>query len=146
MANTQDADVLNAFCTQLATITGGYRIAWENIVFSPETTETWLEPTMLPARTVPAELGINGMNMRKGIFQVTVHSPKGQSPGIGAGPGLSVVGLVVDLFRRGDALSSGSVSDINIVSSSRGPRMADPDWYSIPISIEWWAFTSNDGS
>ena len=134
-----ETDIPSAFLQQLATLSPALSIAFENEDFTPTPGQTWLEVFWLPAKTVAAEIGVNGGNTVTGLFQITVHTPHN----VGLGAGLAVVGSLVELFTRGTFLSYGVVPQLLITSTSVVKGQAVKDWYSIPVSIYYWGLTSN---
>ncbi|SRR5579871_3826762 len=139
------SDIQSAFMQSLASYLSTnlltYPIADENQDFNaPDNPPSiWLKTDMLRATAVVAELGDIGRNMQKGIFQIGVYGPKNQ----GRAATLAVADALVEWFRRGTVLAYGSVADIKVRISWAAKQIPDPNWFCVPVSVEYFAFTDN---
>lgn len=108
--------------------------AWENKEFSPEEGILWIRPTFMPGQSRPAAIGENVSERIPGIYQIDVFSPANE----GVYDGGQQVDEIMTLFRRGTALSYDSVT-VKITRVWRMAAKSEPDWYKIPVIVEWQA-------
>ena len=132
-------DIQAALDGRLAALDLGLDIAWENTSFVPAVGSPWLKAAILPGETRQADMGPDGgRNLNRGIYQVSVFYPAGQ----GSGAARDAADAVISHFRRGLAIVSGTVA-VRIRRSWRGPAASEADWFQIPVSIAWFAYTAN---
>lgn len=113
-------------------------IAWENTTFEPSVTQAYLRPTFLPAQPSAASIGLNGRNRQAGIYQVDVFVPVGG----GSAESRRISGRIIDLFKRGTVLGLGDCH-VQVESAGRRPARTEPDWYHVPVIINWFAYAQN---
>lgn len=126
-------DINGALRTRLSTLPGAPGIAWENIDYKPDSKILFLRQTILPAETSQACLGDNGLDFSVGIFQVDVFIPDGQ--GRSDWPD-----KIADHFKRGTRLTQNQVT-VTITSVSIEAGLKDDNFYIVPVSIGYQAFT-----
>ncbi len=115
-------------------------LAWENVPFTPEVGQPWLKTGFLPAPVRQAELAPDGgRNRHQGIYQVSLFYPAGQ----GSGPARSMAERVISGFKRGTVLSGEGIK-VHIQRAWRGPALSEPDWFQVPVSVQWFAYTANE--
>ena len=132
--STALSDMANIFATALSGLALGYPIAWENQVYNPTAPNIYLRPHMLPSSVQALGPGQGAMNRHDGIYQISVFCP---SEG-GWGPLLGIADTLATAFKRGTTLSLGTTTVI-VKSAQRGPYMEEPDWFHIPLSINFYA-------
>lgn len=127
------ADIQGALRARLYTLTNKPPIAWENVNYEPSSNVLYLRPTTLQAPTLQACLGDTGRDIHEGIFQVDVFIP--DNSGRTTWPD-----DIADHFSRGTRLTQNTVSvTITTVSTSAGIK--DNNFYIVPVSISYRAFT-----
>jgi hypothetical protein len=88
--------------------------------------------TVIPAKTQPKTLGINGRNELSGLFQVDIFVPKDA----GVSQANALADLVLEHFPRGQTLTDG-VDTILITISWRDVGRRDEPFYNAPVMVEW---------
>lgn len=126
-------DIQAAFDNRLNTLTGGYDIAWSNIVYEPDVGTTYLRPSFLPTDTVQVGLGSSGLDDTRGVYQIDVVYPAGNGR-------TTVTDSVADHFKRGTTLSYNG-TNVRIISASIGPALRDGAWNFVPVSIAFQTYT-----
>lgn len=128
-------DIRSALANRLNTLATAesYAISWENTKFNPDAEDTYIKQDMLFGETVQACVGDDGKDLTNGIYQLSVYRP--------LGGGLTVIpDKIADHFKRGTVLTKNTVS-VRIVSASISVGFSDENFYIIPVSIRWQAFT-----
>jgi hypothetical protein len=92
----------------------------------------------MPGEPEQAALGDLGENRLVGVYQISVFEPTGE----GAGPAEVVAEGLIAAFKRGSAFTGGSVT-VRVQKVWRGVAIQDGDWYHIPVSVMWFAYTAN---
>ena len=72
--STVFADISSALDTRLNALSGNTPTAWENTAFVPVKDVLYLRPSLLPAATIQAALGVNGIDEYIGIYQIDTVS------------------------------------------------------------------------
>lgn len=126
--------ILRGFEVQLATIASSTPIASPNVDYTPVVGTSFIRSTLLPAQTLQASIGIDGTNRYQGVYQVDVFSPQGTGPAAG----IALVDEIIELFPRGLSLSTDDIT-VRVATSSVLPAREEPDWYQIPVSIDWFS-------
>ncbi len=122
----------SALNAQLNTL--GIPISWENVGFKSTKGTLWIRPTFMPGQSRAAAIGKNSQDRITGIYQVDVFAPADE----GVYAGGQQVDSIMTLFKRGTALTySGVIVKINKVW--RSTARSEPDWYHIPVIVEWQA-------
>lgn len=106
---------------------------------APAYGSVWMRPTVMPAMSSQATLGNDGLNMQRGVFQVSVFAPSGYS----WGRVKAVADAVAALFTRGTRLDA---DGFEVVIERVWPStMADDGaWVHVPVSVSYRAHTPND--
>lgn len=128
------ADISSALDTRLRSLAGYSPIAWENIPFTPVKNTLYLRPTILPASTIQAALGTNGIDEYLGIYQIDIFAPSG----LGRGEAETKADAIADHFKRGTDLSKNGKT-IRLGNVSRNTGIKDEDRFVISISINYMA-------
>lgn len=113
-------------------------VAWENIEFNPVDGTSYLRPVFMPSEPSQASLGTSGLNRKIGIFQVSVVHPLMD----GSGPAAAKADAIVNHFKRGTTLTQDGLN-IRIAKAWRGPGLTQGKWYTIPVSVSWYAYATN---
>ena len=127
-----------AFAARLLAFPSVPSIAWENVAFTPVAGVTYLQPELLPAEPVQAEIGTNGGNHHFGIYQISIKAPAGG----GIGTAATLRDGLLDHFKRGTQLVYNGLT-VQIEKAFTGPALQDTDRLHIPISIRFRAYSSN---
>ena len=126
-------DLQAALDGRLATLSGGYSIAWPNTKFEPEANQTFLSPSFLPAGTEQVGLGSTGKDETNGIYQIDVVYP--------AGSGRSTIpDSVADHFKRGTVLSYNGLN-VRIRSVSIDPAVTEGAFHFVPVTVDFQTYT-----
>lgn len=134
------AAISSALSTRLAAFTPAMAIAWENTVFRPVVGTPWLKPSLLIGSQRLVSYGKYGLTRHSGIFQIDVVYPAASETVQGAGNLNRRVDELAAWFKPPLSLFSGALTvTIEFAQSSRA--IEQPDWYSVPLSIGWFAHT-----
>ncbi len=129
-----------ALDSHLAALELGPDLAWENVPFSPVVGRPWIRASFLPGPVIQAELApAGGRNRHQGLYQVSLFYPAGQ----GSGPARGMAERVISGFKRGTVLNHQGIR-VCIQRSWRGPALGEPDWFQVPVSVQWFAYTANE--
>ena len=126
-------DIQGALRARLVSLPSSPPVAWENVDFNPNSNELFLRATSLPGETTQACIGDAGLDDHIGIFQVDVFIPDGK--GRSTWPD-----TVADHFKRGSVLTQNAVN-VRITTVSISSAAKDENFYIVPISITYQAFT-----
>ena len=132
--STVFADISSALDTRLNALSGNIPTAWENTAFIPTKDVLYLRPSLLPAPTIQAALGVNGIDEYIGIYQIDIFAPAGK----GRGEAEIKADSVADHFKRGTDLSSNGKT-IRLGNVSRNAGIRSEDRFIISISINYMA-------
>lgn len=128
--------IRNALNARLNTLASLPSVAWENIAFTPKTTETHLRVNFLPAPTRPAANHKSAMDFESGVYQIDVYSPQDQGPN----PASDVAESIRQHFSRGSTLVNSGIT-INIEAT---PSMTLNDreggFWRVRLTVPWFAY------
>lgn len=128
--------IRNALNARLNTLSSLPSVAWENVAFTPKTTELHLRVNFLPAPTRPAANHKSAMDFESGIYQIDVYAPQDQGPN----PASDLAERIRQHFSRGLVLTSDSIS-VNVEAT---PSMAANDregpFWRIRLTVPWFAY------
>ena len=116
-------------------------VVWPNTgpTYSPSADTPFLAVHNIYFPPVQATLGEGGgENLVSGIYQVDVYVPEGD----GWSNLMAKVDALIDHFRRGTTITSGSVT-VRIIRAGPEIAIAESGWWRLPVSIYWEAFTDN---
>jgi len=108
--------------------------SWENRKFSAVKGTLWIRPTFIPGQSKAAAIGVNAQDRITGIYQVDVFAPADD----GVFTGGQQVNVIETAFKRGTSLVFGGVT-VKINKVWRSTARPEPDWYHIPVIVEWQA-------
>jgi hypothetical protein len=117
---------LNGMSPSLAT-------AWENVPYEPTNGTAWQRATLLPAE--PDNLEIGGLITERGLMQVTLCYPLNA----GVAAPLARAELIRSTFPRGASFTSDGVTTTIERTPEIGPATAEPDYFSLPVRIRYFA-------
>lgn len=126
-------DIQAALDTRLASMTGGYDIAWPNVPYEPAVDSTYLRPTFLPSATEQAALGDSGKDLTAGIYQVDVFTAAGSGR-------TTIPDTIADHFKRGTNLTYNGIT-LRVRSVSILSATIDGSWQQVPVSIDFYVYT-----
>ena len=132
--STVFADISSALDARLNSLFGSIPTAWQNTAFVPVKDTLYLRPTVLPASTIQAALGTNGIDEYIGIYQIDIFAPAGK----GRGEAEIKADSVADHFKRGTDLSKNGKT-IRLGNVSRNAGIRSEDRFIISISINYMA-------
>ena len=130
-------DIVEALYEGAKASTGGMEQAWENMGFEPTEGVPYARMS-LPVNIVDPGMGVDGLNMHRGIFEISLFYPLGT----GAIPMMQKADVVSGLMGRGSELTHGSAS-VRVESISRGPILYDKAWAQLPLNIKWRCHAGN---
>jgi hypothetical protein len=111
-------------------------VEWENDKYSPTKGTLYLKAALLSVDSVQAELGDTGMDENVGVYQVDVVAPADN----GKNAGMVMADLIANHFKRGTYLTYNSRT-VRIENVDRSTAIIADGWYTIPVSVNWIAFT-----
>lgn len=107
---------------------------YENSAFTPTAGAVYLSEAILPSTTLAVGLATTAADEYSGIYQVTVHAPKGGTKG----PGMAAAKAVQDHFPRGLELLRDGIK-VTVLRCSQAPGFVDGDRWLVPVSIDYRA-------
>lgn len=129
-------DIRAALETKLYDLSPRPSIAWEGVPFAPTPGTAFIRPFLLPGPTVQHEIGTAGLYRHSGIFQVSCFTPSG----LGLGAAQTQADAIQALFSRGKLTKNSTTVYINSISI--GPSIEEADWVQLPVSVNYYAFSS----
>lgn len=126
-------DVQAALDSRLSTLAGGYTIAWPNIKFEPEASDTFLSPNFIPDDTIQVGLGENGKDETNGLYQIDVVYPAGQGR-------TSIPDSIADHFKRGTVLAYNGVN-VRVRSVSIAQAITEGQFHFVPVTVNFQTYT-----
>ena len=120
--------------TKLNAITPSLATAWQNIGYTPVTGTPYQACFVMPAIPSNPTLG-DDFYREQGIFQISLFYPLLE----GAQDAEARAQLIRTTFKRGTAMTSGSVSVLVNTTPEIGQGRADDDRWHIPVKIRWSA-------
>ena len=121
--------------TTLSNIVGIPDIAWENLTFTPTTTESFVKPRLIPTIRRPAVQGSNPQMYYQGIYRVDCFVPEGLGPAAAD----DLADLVIEAFEAATDLSvSGTIVSIRYAEREQG--IVDNGHFVIPVNIGWYIY------
>lgn len=128
------SNISAALSTQLATVSGGYAIQYENQSFDPPASAPYLAESLNPTPTNVVALSTAGSEALQGFYQVLCYAPAGMTKG----PAFSAADAVEAIFPRGLRLTYNGV-EVTILRTERAIGFRSGDRFVVPISIYYWA-------
>lgn len=125
-------DVHKAIKTRIKTL--GYPVAWENRKYVPTEGVPWIRSKFMPVDAKAAAIGSSAERRETGVHFITVFAPANK----GDGPASTMAKAVLEAFPIGGSLTYGTTS-VRIEKSYRKDGVPEPDWYGIPVVINWRA-------
>jgi len=128
------ASVRTALETKLNAISPALATAWQNVGYTPVTGTPYQACYLMPATPDNPTLG-DGFYREQGILQVSLFYP------LQAGPQTAETraSLIRATFKRGTAMTSGSVKVLIDRTPEIGQGRVDDDRWMIPVKIRWSA-------
>jgi hypothetical protein len=109
-------------------------VSWPKLPFNSAGKPRFLRPTLLPARTEHASLGLDGINRYSGIYQVDVFYAEGTRPPITPN---ETAGAIARHFKRGTVITREGIEIIIDTPPSLGPDLEEPGWSRLAVSIPY---------
>jgi hypothetical protein len=113
-------------------------VAWENASYDPTVGTPYLRVTFMPISPMQATTGTDGYNQLGGLYQVSVFYPSAR----GSKGARQMADALISHFKRGTSLTSGGET-LKIKSSGRAKGINEPNWYHVPVTIDWFAIAAN---
>lgn len=117
---------------KLNAMTPALAIAWQNVGYTPVTGTPYQACYLMPATPSNPTVG-DGFYREQGIFQVSLFYPLL----VGSGAAEARAQLIRTAFKRGTAMTSGSVSVFVDTTPEIGQGRADDDRWHVPVKIRW---------
>lgn len=108
-------------------------IAYENVSFNPPAAAPWLAVHFIPTRDSIETLGPNGLDLAKGLFQITIRLPIGT----GEGSLRQIVNQLRVSFKPQVLTFSGQ--PVTILSRGRSTGGQRDNFYVVPFAAVWRA-------
>jgi len=96
----------------------------------------FMRATFLPARSSQLTVGVDGKDLRLGLYQVDVFVPLNQGTSLAN----EYADVVMSLFPRGVITQSGTDVHISSVWREAGRRVES--FYQVPVMVRWSAISS----
>ena len=117
-----------------SSITRDNRIQFPNVAsYEPDGTEEYIRAVLIPGETTQRCLGTCGEDITEGFYQIEVLTPNGMGRSCN-------IDLISDVFKRGTDIHYNNVR-IQIVSPSIAAGLKERNYYVVPMSIRWRAYT-----
>lgn len=113
-------------------------VFYENTEIKTSASATFLSSYLLMAEPTAAGCGTDAPNKQTGLYQVNVNTPFN----VGSGPALVIADAVAEEFKRGTKLDAGDF-EITIKKVFVSKSIKDNTHYTIPVTIQFYAYTSN---
>lgn len=114
----------------------GLPVAMPNESFDPKDKTGYLALFLLRAPTVQAELGWVGCDSHTGIIQIDINYPQGKGDTLHA----EMADSINAVFKSGATFAGATIS-VNIRNVSAGQLQIGQGWATLPLTIEYFAFT-----
>jgi len=126
--------VRTALETKLNAMTPKISLAWQNVPFTPVTGTPYAMVYLMPATPDNPTLG-DGYYREQGILQISLFYP------LQAGPQTAEIRaeLIRATFKRGTAMTSGTVKVIVNRTPEIGQGRVDGDRWHVPVKVVWQA-------
>ena len=128
-------DIRATFEVNLAAVSGIPDIAWENVSFSPTTSQSYVQPRLVPTRREPAVRGQNPQMYYQGYFLVNCYTPEGEGPNASD----LLADSIIDAFEATTDIShSGTTLSIRYAERDLGTQ--EGGHYCVPVRIGWYLY------
>lgn len=134
MASVYD-EIRSALEVKLNSISGMPSIAWENVSFSPTTSQSYVKPRFFPTRREPAVRGLNPQMYYQGIFTIDCYVPEGTGPSAAD----TLADTIIDAFEATTDVSAGTTT-VSIRYAERGQGELDGPYFMVPVTISWYLY------
>jgi hypothetical protein len=128
-------DVHKALLVAATSALGAIPVAHENAPYVPPVNAKWAQFFFLPNKASVSTLGSTGQDLVDGIAQITINYP--QSTGTATAD--DDYETIRTSFPAGSHLTSGGQT-VKIINCGRGPGALNGNWYSVFITISWFAW------
>ena len=129
-----NAEIHQAFREALKAATFRLPIHWQNMSYTPDLKQPYLEEHFLPAPTATPTMG-DLLVRAEGIYQITCVYPFGK----GSGEIARMADAIIKKFRRGTNLIANETG-ITITNAWASPVLPDSAWIRIPISLRYFSY------
>lgn len=130
-------DIVEALYAGAKVATAAIDQSWENMSYEPTEGVPYARMT-LPVNLVDPGMGVDGLNMHRGIFEISLFYP------LGAGilPMRRQADVVAGIMGRGSEFSYGSAA-VRVESITPGAIIYDKAWAQLPLNIKWRCHAGN---
>lgn len=128
-------EIRKVFETRLSTIAGIPDIAWENVSYTPSTTEPYIKPRLVPTVREPAVRGLNPQMYYQGFYRLDVYSPEGVGPSVAD----DLADLLIDEFEGTTDITDG-VTIVPLRYAERSLGVKEGAFYKVPVQIGWYYY------
>ena len=126
-------EIRGALTTQANTASGIPAVkAYEGVPITPNVGTAYVAYTLIPTQERPASMGLDGLTLRQGLFQIGLFYPSGS----GTGAAEAVADAVKSKFVPGTFLTQGTTT-VRLRYCERGPVQTTPDWIQAPVTVGW---------
>lgn len=127
----ETANIRTAFETLLSDITDIPAIAWENVSFDPDNTNSYVKPRLVPVMREPAARGLNPQLLYRGYFLVECCVPKGKGPSAGD----DLAAKILEEFEATTDIGPNADTKIHIEYAERDLAEDIGAYYCVPVRI-----------
>ena len=113
------------------------RIAYQNVAFTPNNSETYLRAFLLPAGTDSNDLA-GAHRLYTGLFQITIVTPAGNGP---AGAE-TIADELAALYPLNDRLIRNGLTALIMTPVEPGPEQTEDTAFALPVSFQYRADTN----
>jgi len=130
------SEIRATFEKTLSDTTGIPTVAWENVSFNPDSTQSYLKVRMVPTRREPAVRGRNPQMYYQGYFLVECGVPEGSGPSVGD----DLADLIMTTFDATDDITYNSTT-LHIRYSERDLGTQEGSHYCVPVRVGFYLYT-----
>jgi len=128
--------IIAALDGNLNTMSGLPSVAWPNKKFKPVQGTLFVRPTLLPADTITATIGL-GSDLSSGIYQIDVFSPADE----GKNEAFTMADTIAEQFKRDKELTYNGRTIVLQGVSHRSIGNAD-GWFHLSVDVVYYAYTA----
>jgi len=128
-------DIRATFEVNLAAVSGVPDIAWENVSFTPDTSQSYIRTRMVPTVREPAVRGLNPQMYYQGYFLVDCCVPEGNGPNAAD----TLADTIIDAFEATTDISHNSTI-LSIRFAERDLGTQEGSHFCVPVRIGWYIY------
>lgn len=107
--------------------------------YKPVPGQSYIRESLLPSDATPVSIGPNALVRHTLLYQLSVFVPAAQ----GTLTGEIILESLMQQFWPGLSLPVAGGSHLIVRKTNPGPRLQDPDWWHLPLTIRFIYDTTN---